>query len=145
MKNYILFIFILSGCSTPEYESNKFNVNQFEAVARMAMHDFNNTRPVDFEVVQPFRDLEALCANYEFPPQKTKASMMNLLSEAGYEDIKKIVHSPEMDGVLTTNARRNADFAFQVCDNAYRTGHGQEFKPIKLKPSGYYSGADWNK
>jgi len=144
MKKYMLIILILSGCNSTNDKNEKFDVNQFGAVANIAMHNFNNTRPVDYAVTQPFKELETLCASYEFTPQKKRSSMMNLLFEAGYADFIKVSPSPEMDRVLIISARRNADLAFQVCDNAYRTSHGQVFKPVKLNPSEYYTGTEWN-
>ncbi|MEB2439826.1 hypothetical protein [Citrobacter braakii] len=154
MKKIHLIYLLLSGCSNLSDTGHDFEVNEFTAVATATMYDLNRTKPNEVNIKNPVKELELLCSQYSFSPQRTRESMLNILAKTAYSDPMYSLNEndalyshqkSDWDNMRTIISRKQADLAFQICLNAYRTKHGQDFVPVKLGSSELYSNPSWNK
>ncbi|MFS9592256.1 hypothetical protein U0129_19225 [Enterobacter hormaechei] len=152
MKIYLCILFLITSCSNHPTSTQDFDVARFSIVASSTIYNLNRTRPVDYAAKQPFRELEQLCSSYSFSPEEKKTNMMDILAQANYNDpmyadrteADYAADKAEWDGVRVRQSRRNADFAYQMCMNAYREKHGMKSEPIKTGSNENYDAPNWN-
>ncbi|WP_159564294.1 hypothetical protein [Budvicia diplopodorum] len=124
-------------------KNDNFDKAKLIKTSDYSMHKLSKTKPIEFFEVNPLNALENLCSEYNFSPEDRKKEIMTVLATSAQQPLQTHVTNDDMERVIQTISRQEADFAFQVCMNAYRDKNGMNKIEVNLKNIESYEYDNW--